>query len=720
LKVPSHAALCACVPFEHRFAQFIVMARAIRNALRHLQKWVPPAHTGFTILAYHLVGAGTRSPIDVPTDLFEAQLDSLSGRVCSLDDALSRLEKPPAAIDSVGAVLTFDDAYANFYEQVYPRLLERRLPAILYVPTGFVDRRQAGPIRGTEGLAACDWEQLRTMAASGLITLGSHTVTHPNLTQVENDQANWELSSSRSRIEEMTGRPVRHFCYPRGLWSRRLEPLVGREYNTAVIGGGGTTQIGDHPLRLQRISIRMESARDLRPLLSHRVWLEERASDLVRRVRPRTRSWPITTGAVNGESNSGPQAEPARRRLLYVVTHGMSARLLLQGQLRWMQDRGLDVAVAAAAGADLEAAGAQEGITVFPIPLKREIDASADLHSLVALLRLMRQWRPDIVNASTPKAGLLGMLAARAAGVPVRVYMLRGLRLETADSRMHAMLRATERAAAACAHRIIAVSTSLARRYLDLGLASPERVTTLGAGSSNGVKVERFANRGPEEAIALRSHLGIAAHAPVIGFVGRFTKDKGIVDLVQAFDQVRSWAPDIRLLLVGDFESGDPVPEVTAHRIHTDPAIVRTGFVSDAAPYYGVMDILAFPSYREGFPNAPLEAAAAARPVVGYSATGTVDAIQDSVTGALVALGDVAALSEALRRYVVDPRLRAKHGMAGRARVQREFRQQNVWEALYREYARLLTEKGLPLLAAPAPALAREVAGRSRRAGEDG
>jgi glycosyltransferase involved in cell wall biosynthesis len=329
--------------------------------------------------------------------------------------------------------------------------------------------------------------------------------------------------------------------------------------------------------------------------------------------------------------------------------------------------------------------------------MKREIDIAADLRALVALWRLMRHWRPDIVNASTPKAGLLGMLAARAAAVPIRVYVLRGLRLETATHRARAILKATERVAGACAHRIFAVSSSLARRYVDMGLAAPDKVATLGAGSSNGVDVARFVNRAPREASALCDRLGIPGNAPVIGFVGRFTKDKGIVDLVDAFDRIRATMPDVRLLLVGDFESGDPVPETAAHRIRTDPAIVPTGFVADAAPYYGLMNVLAFPSYREGFPNAPLEAAAAARPVVGFRATGTVDAILEGVTGALVPLGDVPALSDALQRYVLDSELSKRHGLAGRERVQRDFRPQQIWEHLVQEYARLLAAKGLSL-----------------------
>ena len=161
-------------------------------------------------------------------------------------------------------------------------------------------------------------------------------------------------------------------------------------------------------------------------------------------------------------------------RLLYVVTHAMTARHLLRGQLAWMQARGFEVAIAASPGADLDVVAEREGVQVFPVPIPREIDPLADLRAVAALRRVMADWRPDIVNAGTPKAGLLGMMAARAARVPVRIYTLRGLRLETTEGLTRTILRTTERVASACAHEVVAVSRSLADRYVALGLA-PKR-----------------------------------------------------------------------------------------------------------------------------------------------------------------------------------------------------------------------------------------------------
>jgi glycosyltransferase involved in cell wall biosynthesis len=195
----------------------------------------------------------------------------------------------------------------------------------------------------------------------------------------------------------------------------------------------------------------------------------------------------------------------------------------------------------------------------------------------------------------------------------------------------------------------------------------------------------------------LRNDLGIPAEAPVIGFVGRFTRDKGVCKLIEAYLHLRHQRPRLHLLLVGDFEDGDPVPSDVRKVIQCDSQIVHAGIVRDTAPYYHAMDILALPTYREGFPNAALEAHAAGKPVVAARATGVVDAVIDGVSGVLVPVGDSEALAKGLELLLKDKELAAAMGSAGRERVRREFRQERIWEALAQEYARLLESRGLRL-----------------------
>ncbi|HTF56175.1 MAG TPA: sugar transferase, partial [Planctomycetota bacterium] len=227
------------------------------------------------------------------------------------------------------------------------------------------------------------------------------------------------------------------------------------------------------------------------------------------------------------------------------------------------------------------------------------------------------------------------------------------------------------------------------RRILAEGLCSPAKVRVLGQGTVNGVDAANLFVPGPEQvrdATEVRRLLGIPSGAPVIGYVGRIVRDKGVSELVQAWTALRAEFPKAHLLVAGHFEPQDPVPAEAEKILRSDERIHLAGLVESMPGMYAAMDVVALPTYREGFPQVPLEAGAMERPVVATRVTGCVDAIVDGVTGTLVPAGDARALEDGLRAYLRDPALRRTHGRAARARVLREFRPESLWRATEREY----------------------------------
>jgi len=241
---------------------------------------------------------------------------------------------------------------------------------------------------------------------------------------------------------------------------------------------------------------------------------------------------------------------------------------------------------------------------------------------------------------------------------------------------------------------VICVSESLRARALDLQLFAESKAEVLGGGSSNGVDTDRFQPADAQARKAARKGLGIPEGASVLGFVGRQVRDKGIEDLAEIFlDSISGNYPDAHLLLIGDYEEADPVQKATKQRLESHPRVLHLGFVEDVAPYYRAMDLLVFPSYREGFPNATLEAAASGVPVAGYAATGTVDSVVDGITGTLVPVGDREGLLRSVCDYLDSPELVLQHGTAGRERAVREFRRELVWERWIEFYHREIEDQ---------------------------
>ena len=331
--------------------------------------------------------------------------------------------------------------------------------------------------------------------------------------------------------------------------------------------------------------------------------------------------------------------------------------VVLPDRLRALRAAGFRVSLLSAPGELTSHAAQVEGVTAYAVPMGRSIALVADILAFLRICGLLLRLKPDIVEFSTPKAGLLGCIAAWLCRTRVRVYFLRGLRLETSTGVKRHILLWSERVASFCSHVTLCNSRSLRDGAVALGMARGAKMVLLGDGSSNGVDVTRFS----PGASTVRKQFGIPGDAPLIGFVGRLTADKGIPELLEAFALILRRHPDAYLLLVGWFDAAeDALGHGLRRRIDGHPRIVHTGYVEDAAPYYRAMDMLILPSWREGFPNAVLEAAASGVPVIAADCTGSRDAVIPEVTGLLVPPGHPKAISGAAARLIDDPELRRK------------------------------------------------------------
>lgn len=331
------------------------------------------------------------------------------------------------------------------------------------------------------------------------------------------------------------------------------------------------------------------------------------------------------------------------------------------------------------------------GITFTAINIPRKISPAQDLMALVALYRYFRKFRFEIVHSVTPKAGLLCAVAALLARTPIRLHTFTGQPWVELSGPLRWAAKASDWLITHLNTRCYADSESQRAFLVSHGIAQPRQIRVLGSGSLSGVDLQRFdSNRLSGGAEATRTELSIPSGAKVITFIGRVTRDKGIAELIAAFSALPRQPQGVILILVGPAETKwDPLPEGVMHEIATNPNIRAVGYSQTPEKYLAVSHLLCLPSYREGFGNVVIEAAALGIPTVGTRIVGLSDTIIDGVTGILVPPRQVAPLTDALALLLNDDERRSLMGREACARAKSLFDATKINRLVLDEYRAL-------------------------------
>lgn len=376
-------------------------------------------------------------------------------------------------------------------------------------------------------------------------------------------------------------------------------------------------------------------------------------------------------------------------KILRVVTSSISFKLI-DGQAQFMQQQGYQVITASGGPFPKEEIPQLKGVRFIPQPhLVRPISIKEDLLALRDMIRLIRKERPDIIHSHTPKAGLMGMLAGWLCRVPIRIHTVAGLPLLVHRGFKRKILNLVERITYRCATYVYPNSHRLRDTIISLKLASPDKLRVIGDGSSNGINVQYFCKALFAEELVdpIRKQLGGSF---TFIFVGRIVRDKGICELVEAFTRLQQEHPDARLLLVGDFEQElDPLPEEVYRTIQSHPAIYCAGWQDDVRPWFAAVDALAFPSYREGFPNVVMQAGAMELPCVVSDINGCNEIIIEGENGLIIPSHDAAALYQAMKRMMEDKALYMHCQQNARPLIASRYKQEDVWQATLEMYRSL-------------------------------
>lgn len=382
-------------------------------------------------------------------------------------------------------------------------------------------------------------------------------------------------------------------------------------------------------------------------------------------------------------------------KLIRITTVPISFGFIKE-QLSYMTQQGFKVVGLSSSGDALQELSKAEGIRTIAVDMNRRMSPFKDIVSLWKLYWVLKKEKPIIVHSITPKAGLLSMLAAKMAGVPIRLHTFTGLIFPTSTGLTKKILITTDRILCWAATNVYPEGQGVKKDLINYNITK-KPLKVMANGNVNGIDTSFFSPKtiSEETKQQLKQELGLKESDFVFVFVGRMVGDKGLNELITAFPAIHAQHPNAHLLLVGNFERKlDPLLPQTEEVINNHPNIHAVGFKSNVKDYFAISDALVFPSYREGFPNVVMQAGAMGLPAIVTNINGCNEIIEEGTNGIIIPPKDVIALKNAMLEMIENKELYNHLKSNAREMITSRYEQRIVWEALLEEYRKLLEGLG--------------------------
>jgi len=386
----------------------------------------------------------------------------------------------------------------------------------------------------------------------------------------------------------------------------------------------------------------------------------------------------------------GISASDPRRRICWITTTPFIANAFLSPHLECLAGE-YAVTLVVNLRDDYPLRPLSGAIRVFGVPLNRKVAPLADLRAVAAIFSILRASKFHAVHTFAPKAGLLGMLAAWLARVPIRIHTFQGEVWASRRGLGRLVLWATDWLTSRLATHRLVVGSGEKSFLIASGILPSDKAEVLADGSIAGVDLDKF-QPDPDARKRIRADLGLRPSELIILFLGRLVRDKGVLDLADAFVRLAPRIPNAALVFVGPDEEDMQAKIVQLANV-VRGRISFAGYTDRPSRFLAAADVLCLPSYREGFSTAILEAAACRVPAIATRIYGTENAVVDGVTGQLYEAGNIEQLTCALVRLLEDAQLRSNMGLAARERAVRRFSRTRLTQAMLEYYRSIFQEK---------------------------